>query len=78
MKMLVLKQLHSRNNGDMKNNTLDIKSFNNVSVVFKYSQDDRKEVEDNEILLYTTDRFICDYDFETGLKHMILETPMVD
>jgi hypothetical protein len=41
-----------------------MKGFNNVSVVFKYSQDDRKEVEDNEILLYTTDRFICDYDFK--------------
>jgi hypothetical protein len=56
-----------------KNNTLEIeRGFNNVSVVFKYSQDDRKEVEDNEILLYTTDRFICDYDFETGLKHMTI------
>jgi hypothetical protein len=54
-------------------NTLEIeRGFNNVSVVFKYSQDDRKEVEDNEILLYTTDRFICDYDFETGLKHMTI------
>jgi hypothetical protein len=52
-----------------KNNTLEIeRGFNNVSVVLKYSQDDRKEVEDNEILLYTTDRFILDYNFETGLK----------
>jgi hypothetical protein len=36
-----------------KNNTLEIeRGFNNVSVVFKYSQDDRKEVEDNDFTLY--------------------------
>jgi hypothetical protein len=51
-----------------KNNKMSIeRGFNNVRVVLEYSYDDRKLVEDNEILLYTTDRFICDYNFETGL-----------
>jgi hypothetical protein len=42
MKMLVLKQLHSEIYLG-KNNTLDRRGFNNVSVVFKYSQDDERK-----------------------------------
>jgi hypothetical protein len=57
--MLVLKyKLHSRNNGDISKRTIiEIeRGFNNVSVV-EYLKMIGKVLEDNEILLYTTDRF---------------------
>ena len=50
------------------------RSFNTVNVILKYSYPNRRLVEDNEILFYTTDRYICDYDFITGIRNVIRNT----
>jgi hypothetical protein len=51
-----------------ENNSLSIERlFDNCTISLKYGYNQRKEVEGNDILFYTTSRYICDY--TNGVKN---------